>query len=125
MISTLLRRLYLRLSYSLAVPRAILPRIHDLTPLSSKPSGISRYRKPHEDTHPAPSNPPVVKRLVRPIRLWRIEPSQAVALDEFDAAQDAATISMRATTVLRRERAKALHLCSVSPNTLAVDEASS
>ena len=40
-----------------------------------------------EHAQPAPSNEPVVQRLVRPVRRRRIAPAQAVADDEDDAAQ--------------------------------------
>ena len=72
-----------------------------------------------EDALVAPTLPPIVERLRRTILLGRIAPPQAIAIDEDNAAQNAAVIDPRHAMALREERPKPGHLRVRQPEKIA------
>ena len=72
-----------------------------------------------EDTRFAPTLLTVVQRFRRPIVLWRIPPSQTVAVDEDDAAENPPVIDTWPAVALGKERTKPLHLLVRQPVQIA------
>ena len=73
----------------------------------------------------APSLPAVVERLCRTIFPGRIPPPQAIAIDEYNAAQHAAIIDPRLTMASGKEWLKPSHLLVRQPEKIAHHSGSS
>jgi hypothetical protein len=86
--------------------------------------GRQRGEDPVENAQPAPTDEAVVDRLVRPIRLRRITPAQAVPDDEDDAADDPAVIYPRHPMRQRKMTLDPAHLRLRQPNQITHSSAS-
>ena len=87
--------------------------------LGAGPFASQAYHDPGEDPVIAPALPAIVEGLRRSILLRRVAPSQAVAIDEDNAAQHPQIIDAWAAMALGKERAKARHLHFGQPEQVA------
>lgn len=74
---------------------------------------------PGEHAHAAPSDPAIVERLVRAVFTRRIPPPQAVAIDEYNPAQNTLVIDPRLAMRLRKVGPQPLHLRVAQPVKIA------
>ena len=81
--------------------------------------GGEAHHDPGEDPVLAPALPAVVERLGGPVVLRRVKPSQAIAIDEGYATEDATIIDTRLAMALGKEGAKAIHLRLAQPEKVA------
>ena len=81
--------------------------------------GSQPHHHLRKDPPLAPAFPPVVERLVGAIVLWRISPTQPIAIDEDNPAQNPPVIDPRLTMRLGEERGQACHLRVVQPEEIA------
>ena len=81
--------------------------------------GGQAHHDPGEDTVIAPALPTVIKRLSRSIFLWCVSPSQAVAIDNNNSAEDPPIIDTWPAMALWKGRAKARHLRFDQPEQVA------
>jgi hypothetical protein len=72
-----------------------------------------------EDAHVTPPLPTVVEGLGWAIFLRGVTPSQAIAIDEYNSAQNAPIIHTRLAMALRKERTEPRHLVFVQPVKIA------
>jgi len=86
----------------------------DLDRLVICPVSRKAVHHPSENTHDAPTLPPIVERLVRAILLWSIPPAQAVTVDENNPAQHTTVINTRPAVAFRENSARRLIYSTVS-----------
>lgn len=81
--------------------------------------GGQAHHDPGEDPVLAPALPAVVERLGGSVVLWRVTPSQPIAIDEDYAAQHASIIDAGPAMALGKEGFEARHLRLRQPEKIA------
>lgn len=90
---------------------------HDRLPVRSLRSQPNH--DPGKHAHVAPPLPSVVERLGWIIFLWRVAPTQAIAINENNATQNTPVIDAWLAMALRKVRSKPCHLLIVQPEKIA------
>jgi hypothetical protein len=66
---------------------------------------------PRKDAFLAPARPPAARRLVRTVGLWDVPRSQAITIEDDNAAQDTLVFNLRLAK-RRRKKGVSLAICS-------------